>query len=102
MASTPEGKVKEKIKKLLKLKNVYYFMPRGTTYGRSGVPDFIACVSGSFLGIEAKAGRNTPSPLQDLELANIKNAGGYAIVVNENNLDELETLLDRLSDENYQ
>ncbi len=41
MASTPEAKVKAKIKAILKAHNVYYAMPIGTGYGNSGVPDFL-------------------------------------------------------------
>ena len=58
MATTPEGKVKTAIKSVLKDEGVYYFMPRGTLLGRRGVSDFICCVNGKFLAIEAKAGAN--------------------------------------------
>jgi len=43
MASTPEAKVKEKIKKILKERGAWYAMPMGTGYGNSGVPDFLVC-----------------------------------------------------------
>ena len=56
MATTPEAKVKAKIKAILKEHNVYYAMPIGTGYGNSGVPDFLCCVNGKFVAIEAKAG----------------------------------------------
>jgi pantoate kinase len=45
---TPEAKVKDKIKKILKEHNVYYAMPMGTGYGNAGVPDFLCCVHGKF------------------------------------------------------
>lgn len=93
MPATPEAKVKAKIKDLLKANNVYYAMPIGTGYGNSGVPDFLCCVNGQFLAIEAKAGNNKPTALQVQNLLKIKNAGGYAMVVNEDNLEELETLI---------
>jgi len=93
MAATPEAKVKAKIKDILKTHNAYYVMPIGTGYGNSGVPDFICCVNGQFLAIEAKAGNNKPTALQTQNLLRIKNAGGYAMVVNEDNLEELETLI---------
>ena len=98
MATTPEGKVKEKVKKLLTKHGAYFFMPRGTTYGRSGIPDFIVCAHGLFVGVETKAGRNEPSALQDLEMLNIRKAGGITLVINEKNLDDLEHLLIRLDD----
>lgn len=90
MASTPEAKVKEKIKKILKEHNVYFAMPMGTGYGNSGIPDFLCCVNGHFLAIEAKAGKGIPTALQEKNLRDIKAAGGTALVVNENNLGELD------------
>lgn len=93
MPATPEAKVKAKIKDLLKTYKAYYVMPIGTGYGNSGVPDFICCVNGQFLAIEAKAGNNKPTALQEKNIRDIRNAGGYAMVVNEDNLEELETLI---------
>lgn len=90
MASTPEAKVKAKIKAILKEHGVWYAMPMGTGYGNSGVPDFLCCVSGRFIAVEAKAGKGIPTALQEKNLRDIKAAGGFALVVNENNLGELE------------
>ena len=93
MASTPEAKVKEKIKKILKEHNVYFAMPMGTGYGNSGVPDFLCCVNGHFLAIEAKAGKGIPTALQEKNMRDIKAAGGTALVVNETNFEELKECL---------
>lgn len=93
MAATPEKLVKDKIKKLLKEHNVYYAMPMGTGYGNSGVPDFLCCVNGKFLAIEAKAGKGIPTALQEKNLRDIKAAGGVALVVNETNIEELKEWL---------
>lgn len=90
MAQTPEVKVKAKIKALLKQHNVYYAMPIGTGYGNSGVPDFLCCVAGHFLAIEAKAGKGTTTALQEKNLQQIRESGGYAGVINESNLNTLE------------
>ena len=64
MAQTPEGKVKDKIKAILKRRNVYYAMPIGTGYGNSGVPDFLVCHDGHFIGIEKNQGLNGVSEIQ--------------------------------------
>jgi hypothetical protein len=93
MATTPEAKVKAKIKDILKAQNVYYAMPIGTGYGNSGVPDFLCCVNGHFLGIEAKAGKGTTTALQEKNIRQIKDAGGTATVVNEDTLGYLEQLI---------
>lgn len=97
MAATPEAKVKKKIKELLVKYKVYYAMPIGTGFGNSGVPDFLCCANGSFLAIEAKAGKGKTTALQERNLLNIHTARGIAMVVNEDNLDALENRLIQLT-----
>ena len=96
MASTPEKKVKDKVVKALKEHGVYYFFPATFGMGRSGVPDIVCCVDGKFLAIECKAGKNKPTELQEREMAAIRTAGGTAIVVNENNLEEVHNIVSNL------
>lgn len=92
MAMTPEGKVKNGIKKILKDYGIYYYMPMSNGMGRVGAPDFICCYKGKFLGIEAKApGKmNTVTANQIREAAAIVDAGGRSVVVD--NPDELHAL----------
>jgi len=90
MASTPEVKVKKKIRALLDAAGAYYAMPIGTGYGNSGVPDFLICHKGRFIAVEAKAGNNKPTALQELHLARIRKCGGIALVINEDNLGDLQ------------
>ena len=97
MAATPEKKVKDKVTKTLREEGVYYFLPATHGFGRSGVPDIVCCVSGMFLGIECKAGKNKPTLLQVRELEAIRTAGGMAVVVNEENWDMVRPLLQQLS-----
>jgi pantoate kinase len=93
MASTPEVKVKKQIRKLLDELGVYYAMPIGTGYGNSGVPDFLVCANGVFIGVEAKAGKNKPTALQEEHMRRIRSAGGVAMVVNEDNINELRKVI---------
>ena len=97
---TPEGKVKDSIKKLLKSygPDVYYFMPAMGSFGRSGVPDLVACVHGAFVAIEVKADKrkNPPTAIQQKNLHEIQQAHGHALVIDANDLDFLKTYLDRL------
>lgn len=94
MATTPEAKVKAKIKKILEENGVYYAMPIGTGYGRSGVPDFLCCVDGKFLAIEAKAtDKDKPTALQMREMKRIEDVGGGAVVIHEGNVDGLVNVL---------
>lgn len=90
---TPEGTVKAKIKLILKELGCYYFMPSANGYGRAGIPDFIGCLNGAFFAIEAKAGKGTTTALQDREIQRIKDAGGIVLVINEGNIDTLESTL---------
>ena len=93
---TPEGKVKDKIKKVLKAHGAYYAMPMGTGFGNAGVPDFLVCLNGEFLGIEAKAGKGTTSALQKKNIAEIEAAGGRTLVINEDNFELLEAVLENM------
>lgn len=90
MAQTPEAKVKKKIIEILKKHDVYYAMPIGTGFGNAGVPDFLCCVDGYFIAIEAKAGKGTTTALQEKHLREIRNTGGVALVINETNLADIE------------
>jgi len=101
MAATPESKVKAKIKKILQTHGVYYAMPIGTGYGNSGVPDFLCCVRGRFVAIEAKAGRGTTTALQDKNLRDIERAQGVTFVINEESLDTLEKYIRLLAHEDF-
>lgn len=89
-AITPEGKVKKRVKEILKKHNVYYCMPLGQSFGKAGVPDIIACANGQFIGIECKAGGNKCTKLQELEQEAIRTAGGCAIVVDDTSFDAFE------------
>jgi|TARA_B100001059_G_scaffold236421_1_gene286817 Holliday junction resolvase len=93
MAATPEARVKKKVVAILKEAGAYYFYPVTGGYGRSGVPDIIACYKGMFIGIECKAGNNKPTPLQNKNLKDIADAGGVAKVINENNIHEVREFL---------
>ena len=93
MASTPEKRVKDKVVGILKAEGVYYFFPATHGYGRSGVPDIIACANGRFLAIECKAGRNKPTALQVREIEAIRSAGGVAVVANEENWELMRELV---------
>lgn len=98
MAMTPEAKVKKQIRKILDTTRTYYAMPIGTGYGSSGVPDFLACKDGHFVGIEAKAGKGKTTALQEDNLQRIRDSGGSTLVINETNLHELESFLGAKND----
>ena len=93
MSLTPEGKVKDKVKRLFKSMGVYYAMPATGGYGVSGVPDFLVCLKGRFIGVECKAGKGKPTALQLKNLAEIEASGGISVIVNEDNLAQFEATI---------
>ena len=94
MAKTPEGKVKEVIKKFFatQLKKAWVYMPVPTGYGKRGVPDFIVCIPttitsemvgmtlGLFVAVEAKAEDKNPDHYQAMQLSLIEQAAGITLV----------------------
>tara|TARA_R110000796_G_scaffold101726_3_gene210478 strand:- start:61 stop:360 length:300 start_codon:yes stop_codon:yes gene_type:complete len=90
--ATPESRVKRVVVNQLKQLKAYYFFPATGGYGRSGVPDIIGCWKGMFFGIECKAGKNKPTALQEKNLRDISDAGGLALVVNEENMKDVTQL----------
>lgn len=90
---TPEKKVKNQVVNVLKSFGAYYFYPVAGGYGVSGVPDIVGCYKGKFFAIECKAGKGKTTALQDKHIAQIIGQGGYAIVVNESNIDDVNELI---------
>lgn len=93
MATTPEGRIKKKLDKQLKLRDVWFFNPQAGPFGRAGVPDKILCVRGHLVGIECKADRTKrPTALQVSSMAAIERAGGKCFVVCDD--ETMQTALD--------
>lgn len=90
---TPEKRLKVVVRKLLDELQAYYVMPVTGGYGTQGAPDFLVCHKGRFIGIETKAGRGRTTALQELNLKRIREAGGVAVVVYEDDIDMLRKLL---------
>ena len=91
---TPEKKVKDKVKKILKDVDAYSFMPATHGFGTSGVPDIVACHQGKFIGIECKAGKGKPTALQEKNLNEIFRQGGVAVLINERGIDAFKMFMD--------
>jgi len=91
--NTPEKKVKLKVVAILKSFGAYYFYPVTGGYGASGVPDIVGCYMGKFFAIECKAGKGKTTALQEKNIAQIIGQGGLAIVVNEDNIEDVQYFL---------
>jgi len=79
--STPEGKVKDAVRKLLsQYSGMYLYMPVPSGYGRTSI-DFLGCYRGQFFAIETKAEGKKPTLRQVAELENIGRAMGATFVI---------------------
>lgn len=81
---TPEGQVKRQITRMLDDygERIYRFMPVQTGYGRPSL-DFLLCVDGLFVTIEAKVKGKRPTPRQEATMEDIRRAGGTCFVVDD-------------------
>lgn len=75
-----EKNIENKIKAYLKSKGAYYVKYHGNQFSQVGVPDILACYKGYFIGIEVKNETGKTSPLQDVNIQQINNAGGWSFV----------------------
>jgi hypothetical protein len=93
---TPEGRVKDALKKRLNELGAYHFWPVQMGLGNFTV-DCIACYKGQFAGIETKAPGKKPTLRQRLAMSAMRVAGGQVYVV-----DSMETARDFSFDVNQQ
>lgn len=89
--TTPEGKIKSRIKKLLNKYGAYTHMPVQNGMGAPSL-DFVCCYRGLYIAIEAKAPGKKPTKRQQRTMEKIRNAHGYAFLVHD---DETIELLER-------
>ena len=84
MSQTPEGKVKDRIKKVLDARKprLYYDMPVPSGYGKSML-DFVGAFCGHAFAIEAKAGRKKPTERQEGTREDMSKAGIMVFCINE-------------------
>jgi hypothetical protein len=101
MASTPEGRVKAAVKKVLdnkeKFGTMYQYWPVPAGYG-SPTLDCIVCYRGLFIGIETKAPGKHPTPRQELTIADMVSAGAITLVIDTTETSRLERVLEQIRD----
>ena len=81
---TPEGRVKDMVKKVCAEYGIWQVMIVPSAYGKStGVSDFQILHKGVFIVVETKAPSNVkgPTPNQKLYMKQVEDNGGYAFVV---------------------
>jgi hypothetical protein len=101
MKPISEKKIKEKVKKLLKKYNVFYFMPAASVYGKSGIPDFVCCINGVFVGIETKTSNKGEKGLTALQKRTrdeiTAHKGAYIVVFDAGTFANLDALIWQLA-----
>ena len=92
---TPEGKVKDAVKKYLDSVGAYWFMPVQTGYGTTTL-DFLICYKGVFIGVETKSPtvELKGNVRQRLIIKKIQAAGGCALVIHD--VEQLKHYIERL------
>ncbi|HHY72676.1 MAG TPA: VRR-NUC domain-containing protein [Bacillus bacterium] len=77
-----ESAFQKKVIQFLKDNGAYYIKYwAGSQYTKEGVPDILACIDGTFHGIELKTDVGQPSKLQLYNIRKIKDSGGEAYIL---------------------
>ncbi len=77
---TPESKVKDAVKKVLKEFGAYWHCPVQNGMGAPSL-DFVGCHLGRYFAIETKAPGKRPTPRQEMTIEAIRSAGGKVFVI---------------------
>lgn len=101
MGMTPEGRVKNQVKKVLaQYKPLYGWWPVPNGMGASSL-DFIGCFRGVFFAIETKVPGKKPTPRQSMCIDQMRAAGGIVFVIDgEEGYTSLRKFLDFLAAKN--
>jgi hypothetical protein len=98
--TTPEGRVKAKVREILKAyPGMYTYWPVPSGYGRTTV-DVLGCYRGRMFAVEVKAPGKKPTLRQTAELNDVRRAMGKSFVVaavDDPALDGLVAWLDMLT-----
>lgn len=79
MRETP---FKQKVEKWLEDNNHWFIKYwAGAKYTKEGIPDILACINGTFYGMELKGDGGTPTLLQLKNLRDIRKAGGVGVLL---------------------
>ena len=93
MPLTPEAKVKDLVKRVLRRYAVYWHMPVQNGLGAPSL-DFVCCCNSRYFAIETKAHGKKPTIRQLKTIEDISNARGKVFVIDgETGLAELENWL---------
>ena len=81
MATTPEGKVKQKVREVLaRYKGVYLYMPVPTGFGKTTL-DFLGCYNRLFFAIETKKKDGVLTEKQKITIKELMRAGAMVFLI---------------------
>lgn len=66
----------------------------GSDFTKKGIPDILACMHGTFYGIEDKAPNGRPTTLQLVNLRKIREAGGIGVLLYPKDFNNFKDLVD--------
>lgn len=100
MAQTPEGRIKDWLRRELKKKypTCWIYLAPGGRFGRAGVPDLICNIGGLFVAIEAKTDVGKLSRAQEYEISLIENANGITVVIYGKDIRKLNILFEHIDE----
>ena len=90
-----ESVFSKKVVDYLKAKGALVNVNTATIYDRVGRSDVEACYKGHYIALELKTGNYQPDPLQITYLQQVRDAGGYGLLLRDT-LDDLIELLNYL------
>lgn len=91
-----EKNFENKVKRFLESRDCWYVKFFANRMTKAGVPDLLCCVNGYFVGVEIKASKGKPSPLQLWNRDLIRESGGVAIVLYPDRFEDFQALVDDL------
>ena len=91
-----EKNFENKIKAYLKSIGAYFIKTHGDRFSRVGTPDVIACVNGYFVAVEVKATNGRPSELQKYHIQQIKDAGGFGVILYPDEFEDFKKTIQKL------
>ena len=89
-----EKSIENKIKTYLRSKGAYCVKYHGNQFSQVGVADLLVCYKGRFLAIEIKNETGKTSPLQDVNIQMVKDAGGISFVAR--SVEDVRAVIDNI------
>lgn len=97
MSRTPEGTLKQTIRRTLSERGAFWSNIQNGAYAKPGDPDIVVCYRGRYLGIEAKAPNGRQSDIQRARQRQLERAGGVYVLAR--SVGDVAAALDAIDEE---